>query len=131
MISSHFQIFKLAHFQIMRNDKENVIVTKSVNFSLAIIRYTEVLEQERKYVIAKQLLRSGTSMGANIFEAQNAESRADFIHKMKIAAKEASETLYWLLLCERSETYPFNQALPNDLAEIIRILSRIIATSKR
>ena len=106
-------------------------MTTAVNFSLAIIRYTEVLEQERKYVIAKQLLRSGTSMGANIFEAQNAESRADFIHKMKIAAKEASETLYWLLLCERSETYPFNQALPNDLAEIIRILSRIIATSKR
>jgi four helix bundle protein len=115
----------------MRNDKENVIVTKAVNFSIAVIQFTEVLEQERKYVIAKQLLRSGTSIGANIFEAQNAESRADFIHKMKIAAKEASETLYWLLLCERSETYPFNQALPNDLTEIIRILSRIIATSKR
>jgi four helix bundle protein len=131
MISSHFQITKLAHFQIMRNDKENVIVTKAVNFSIAVIQFTEVLEQERKYVIAKQLLLSGTSIGANIFEAQNTESRADFIHKMKIAAKEASETLYWLLLCERSETYPFNQALPNDLAEIIRILSRIIATSKR
>lgn len=114
----------------MRNDKENVIVTKAVNFSLTIIRFTEVLEQDRKYVIAKQLLRSGTSIGANIFEAQDAESRADFIHKMKIAAKEASETLYWLLLCERSETYPFDPTLPEDLAEIIRILSRIIATSK-
>ena len=114
----------------MRNDRENIIVKKAVDFSLAVIRFTEVLEQERKYVIAKQLLRSGTSIGANIFEAQNAESRADFIHKMKIAAKEASETLYWLLLCERSETYPFDPALPDDLAEIIRILSRIIATSK-
>ncbi len=114
----------------MRNDKENVIVTKTVNFSLAVIRFTEVLEQDRKYVIAKQLLRSGTSIGANIFEAQNAESRADFIHKMKIAAKEASETLYWLLLCERSEHYPFDEALSDDLTEIIRILSRIIATAK-
>ncbi|MES2003597.1 MAG: four helix bundle protein [Bacteroidota bacterium] len=115
----------------MRNDKENVIVLKSVNFSLAVIRFTEVLEQERKYVIAKQLLRCGTSTGTNIFEAQNAESKADFIHKMKIAAKEASETVYWLLLCEKSESYPFDQALPGNLTEIIRILSRIIATSKR
>ena len=114
----------------MRDDRNNVIVEKSVSFSLAIIKFTEVLEQDRKYVIAKQLLRSGTSIGANIFEAQNAESRADFIHKMKIAAKEASETLYWLLLCERSDNYSFNPALPDDLTEIIRILSRIIATSK-
>ncbi len=114
----------------MRNDKQNVIVEKSVEFSLAVIRFTEVLEQDRKYVIAKQLLRSGTSIGANLFEAQNAESRADFIHKMKIAAKEASETLFWLLLCERSKTYPFDPALPDDLAEIIRILSRIIVTAK-
>ncbi len=114
----------------MRDDRNNVIVEKSVSFSLAIIKFTEVLEQDRKYVIAKQLLHSGTSIGANIFEAQNAESRADFIHKMKIAAKEASETLYWLLLCERSDNYSFNPALPDDLTEIIRILSRIIATSK-
>ena len=114
----------------MRNDKKNVIVEKSVLFSLSIIRFTEVLEQERKYVIAKQLLRCGTSIGANIFEAQNAESKADFIHKMKIAAKEASETAYWLLLCEKSESYPFDPVLSDNLAEIIRILSRIIATSK-
>ncbi len=117
-------------FQVMRDDKKNVIVEKSVDFSLAVIKFTEVLEQDRKYVIAKQLLRSGTSIGANVFEAQNAESRADFIHKMKIAAKEASETLYWLILCERSKHYPFEKALTNNLAEIIRILSRIIATSK-
>ena len=114
----------------MRDDRKNVIVEKSVDFSLAIIKYTEVLEQDRKYVIAKQLLRCGTSIGANIFEAQNAESRADFIHKMKIAAKEASETLYWLILCERSENYHSEQALTNNLFEIIRILSKIIASSK-
>ena len=114
----------------MRNDRENVIVTKSVDFSLSIIKYCQTIEQDRKYVIAKQLLRSGTSIGANIFEAQNAESKADFIHKMKIAAKEASETLYWLLLCERSDSYQFEGKLKTDLDEIIRILSKIIATSK-
>ena len=114
----------------MRDDRENIIVVKSVNFSLALIRYCEVLEQERKFVIAKQLLRSGTSIGANIFEAQNAESRNDFIHKMKIAAKEASESLYWLLLCEKSQSYPYDKQLKNNLEEIIKILSRIIASSK-
>jgi four helix bundle protein len=114
----------------MRNDRENVIVEKTINFSLSIIKYCKVLEQDKKYVIAKQLLRSATSIGANVFEAQNAESKADFIHKMKIAAKEASETLYWLILCERSESYNFDKQLGNDLDEIIRILSKIIASSK-
>lgn len=114
----------------MRNDKENVIVEKAIQFSLKVIKYCEILEQDRKYVIAKQLLRSGTSIGANIFEAQNAESKADFVHKMKVAAKEASETFYWLILCERSESYQFDLQVKNDLEEIIRILSKIIATSK-
>jgi four helix bundle protein len=114
----------------MRNDKQNVIVEKTIEFSLSIIGYCEVLEHNRKYVIAKQLLRSATSIGANVFEAQNAESKADFIHKMKIAAKEASESLYWLLLCEKSKTYHFDENLRSSLDEIIRILSKIIASSK-
>lgn len=103
---------------------------KTINFSLAIVKYCEVLEQGRKYVIAKQLLRSATSIGANVFEAQNAESKADFIHKMKIAAKESSETLYWLILCERSENYQFDKKLRADIDEITRILSKIISSSK-
>ena len=94
---------------MMRNDIQNVVVDKTIDFSLSIVNYCEVLEQGRKYVIAKQLLRSATSIGANVFEAQNAESKADFIHKMKIAAKESSETLYWLILCERSEGYQFDK----------------------
>ena len=114
----------------MRNDKENIIVEKSIEFSLATIDYCEVLVQDKKYVIAKQLLRSATSVGANIFEAQNAESKADFVHKMKIAAKEASETLYWLILCERSKNYKFDNKLRLQLDEITRILSKIIASSK-
>ena len=90
----------------MRNDKPNIIVDKTIDFSLLIIRYCEVLENQKKYIIARQLLRSATSIGANVFEAQNAESKADFIHKMKIAAKEADETEYWLLLCKNSKNYP-------------------------
>ena len=114
----------------MRSDRQNVIVEKTIEFSLVIVKYCEVLVQSRKYVIAKQLLRSATSIGANVFEAQNAESKADFIHKMKIAAKETSETLYWLTLCERSEGYQFDVKLRTDLDEITRILSKIISSSK-
>lgn len=114
----------------MRDDKENIIVDKTIKFSLAIIKYTEVLEQNKKYIIARQLLRSATSIGANVFEAQNAESKIDFIHKMKIASKEASETLYWLILCERSEGYQFEKQLREDLDEILKILSKIISSSK-
>jgi four helix bundle protein len=75
-------------------ERENIIVTKTVDFSLEIITFCEVLESNRKFVISNQLLKSGTSIGANVHEAQNAESRADFIHKMKIAAKEVEETKY-------------------------------------
>lgn len=83
---------------------ENIILNKSIDFSLDIISYCEILEEKRKYVIANQLLKSGTSIGANIHEAQNAESKADFIHKMKIAAKEIEETKYWLILCEKAKS---------------------------
>jgi len=82
----------------MENGRPNIILDKTIKFSLDIIRYCEVLESERKYVIARQLLKSGTSIGANAFEAQNAESKNDFIHKLKIAAKEIEETKYWLIL---------------------------------
>ena len=92
----------------MDNNKinENLIVKLSFDFSLLIIEFAESLEQKRKFVISNQLLKSGTSIGANIWEAQNAESKADFIHKMKISAKECEETKYWLLLCKHSAQYP-------------------------
>ncbi|MDI3319093.1 four helix bundle protein [Pinibacter soli] len=86
----------------------NVILEKSMNFSIKVIEFCETLERLRKFAIANQLLRCGTSVGANVFEAQHAESRSDFIHKMKIAVKEANEALYWIALCERSEYYPTN-----------------------
>ncbi len=114
----------------MRDDKPNIIVDKTIAFSLSIIKYCQILESEKKYVIARQLMRSATSIGANVFEAQNAESKADFIHKMKIAAKESSEALYWLILCERSEGYSFQNKYREDLEQIIKIISKIISSSK-
>jgi four helix bundle protein len=114
----------------MRNDKENVIVEKSFQFALKIIVYCDLLEEKRKFVISKQLLRSGTSIGANVREAQNAESKADFIHKLKLAAKEADETEYWLLLCKYSPNYPIDEELLTDLNSLIKILSKIISSSK-
>ena len=109
---------------------ENVIVEKSFRFALKIIEFSEQLEERKKYVIARQILKSGTSIGANVREAQSAESKADFVHKLKIADKEANELEYWLQLCKIAENYPDPLVLENELLEIKKILSKIIATSK-
>ena len=77
------------------------------------------MESKRQFVIANQLLKSGTSIGANVFEAQYSESRVDFIHKMKIALKEANETLYWLTLCQQMDDMAVNQEIFKDLKEIM------------
>ena len=111
-------------------ESENVILRKTIDFSLLIIKYAENLERSGKYVIARQLLKSGTSIGANVHEAQNAESKVDFIHKFKIAAKEVSEAEYWLILCKKSENYPDINDLDVRLFEIKKIITKIIATSK-
>jgi four helix bundle protein len=111
-------------------EKDNLILTLTLDFALDIVNYSEELEGKRKFVIANQLLKSGTSIGANIREAQNAESRADFIHKFKIAAKEIEETEYWLLLCARAVSYPSPSNLQEKLASIKRIVSKIIISSK-
>jgi four helix bundle protein len=112
-------------------ETKNVVVDKSLDFAVEVVKFCELLDEKRKYVISKQLLRSGTSIGANVFEAQHAESKADFIHKMKIAIKEVNETLYWLLVCEKSESYPTNSSLRSMADELIRIISKIIISSKR
>ncbi|HMR18678.1 MAG TPA: four helix bundle protein [Sphingobacterium sp.] len=111
-------------------DTDNLIVRLSFEFSMGIIEYCELLESERKYVLANQLLKSGTSIGANIREAQNAESKADFIHKFKIAAKEIDETQYWLELCLYAKSYPDPVGLPERLMNIANIANKIIITSK-
>ena len=108
---------------------KNPVVDKSIEVALLIIEYCEVLQTERKYVISAQLLKSGTSIGANIHEAQNAESKADFIHKIKIATKELEETKYWLILCEKSNSYPTHINLSNKVNELGLILYKILSTS--
>ncbi len=108
---------------------KNPAVDKSIEVALLIIEYCDVLQAERKYVISRQLLKSGTSIGANVHEAQNAESKADFIHKMKIATKELEETKYWLILCEKSETYPTHFDLRKKVNELGLILYKILSTS--
>lgn len=114
----------------MQTNKDNLIVDLTMKFSLEIIAFSELLEREKKYNMANQLFRSGTSIGANVREAQNAASKADFINKMKIAAKEADETEYWLLLCKLSDSYPNPDLLIETINSINKILSKIIATSK-
>jgi four helix bundle protein len=115
----------------MLAQSENVILKKTIEFSLLAMEYVELLESKRKYVIARQLLKSATSIGANVHEAQNTESRADFIHKFKIAAKEVEGTKYWLVLCNSSEHYPACQVLSDKLDEIDKIITKIVSTSKK
>lgn len=102
----------------MRNDKPNVIVDLTFEFSLKIIEFSELLESKRKFNLTNQLFRSGTSIGANVWEAQDAESKADFIDKFKISAKEINETKYWLLLCQKAKSYPDSSLLLTDLETI-------------
>ncbi|MEI6313182.1 MAG: four helix bundle protein [Bacteroidota bacterium] len=110
--------------------KDNLILELTFRFSLKVIEYAELLEEKKKFIIANQLLRCGTSIGANVREAQNAESKKDFIHKFKIAAKEADELEYWLDLCAESKNYPSNEELKSDLIIIIKIINKIISKSK-
>ena len=113
-------------------ETKNLIHDLSLQFALEIIDYSEILENNRKYVIATQLLKSGTSIGANIREAQSAESKADFVHKLKIADKEANETEYWLVLCKMAEKYPSpTQEMVEHLKSIKNVLSKIIISAKK
>ena len=123
-------MFPNLQIAFMQGNKENLIVDLTFEFALKIIMYVGLLEKERKFVMANQLLKAGTSIGANVREAQNAESKIDFIHKMKIAAKETDETEYWLLLCDKSEGFPDCKILLTECSSIIRVLSKIIGTSK-
>ena len=111
-------------------EKRNEILDLSFEFALQIIAYCELLEESRKFVISRQLLKSGTSIGANISEAQNAESKLDFIHKLKIAAKEAEETEYWLSLCNKSTSYPTSESLLLSIISIKKLLNAIISKTK-
>ncbi len=109
----------------------NIILDMTFSFALDIIAFTEKLNENKKFIIGQQLLKSGTSIGANVREAQNCESKADFIHKFKIAAKEADEAEYWLMLCKHADDYPFDVILFDKLKKIQKIINKIIYTSKQ
>ena len=114
-------------------DNKYIIDNKSKVFALQIIRLCAQLDGERYgHLLAKQLLKSGTSIGANVRERLNAQSRADFISKLQIALKEADETAYWLELLVESEMISQTQFIPlyNDLKEIIAIITASINTLK-
>jgi four helix bundle protein len=116
----------------MNEGKDNIIILKSYAFALAIIQLYKMLVEKKEYVLSKQILRSGTSIGANIHEAVASESKKDFIHKLGIAVKEARETSYWLNLLKDSgyiTKEEFNK-LNSSCDEIIRILNSIILTTK-
>ena len=118
---------------IFRNMKRNIVLEKSAAFSIRIVNLYKYLTCEKhEYVMAEQIKRSGTSIGANISESQNAQSRADFIHKMNIALKEADETVYWLNLLHKTHylTDIEFESMKNDAEELVKLLKAIVKTSK-
>ena len=116
------------------NEKQNPLKDKSFQFALKIVKlYTFLSDQKREYVMSKQLLRSGTSIGANIREAQNAQSKADFIHKLSISQKECDETLYWLELLHQSDFLEEKEfkTIHTDANELLKMLRSSILTTKQ
>ena len=114
--------------------KENVIKRKSFEFAVRIVKLYKLLRDERnEFVLSKQLLRSGTSIGANIRESLNAQSIADFIHKNSIAQKECDETLYWIELLKETEYITEKEfvSIEEDAKELLKIIRSIILSSKK
>jgi four helix bundle protein len=118
----------------MENDNSKMLITeRTFNFSLAIIELYKFLILNKEFVLSKQILRSGTSIGANVEEAQAAQSKKDFISKMAIASKEARETHYWLRLLMKSNYligYDNTEMLLNEIISIINIITKIVKTSQ-
>lgn len=114
--------------------KESILRDKSYSFALRIVKlYRYLADEKKEFVLSKQILRSGTSIGANVEEACRAESKADFVHKLSISHKESFETCYWLKLFRDSEILSENQAqsLITDCEEIQKMLTASIKTAKQ
>ncbi len=113
---------------------DNVIETKSFNFAVRIINlYKHLSNKKNENILSKQLLRSGTSIGANIAEAEQAQSKQDFISKMNIALKEASETIYWIKLLQATDylSQEEGSSVLDDCIELEKIIVKIIKSSKQ
>jgi four helix bundle protein len=112
--------------------KENIIEKKSFDFALEIIKLYQLLIKEKEFTISKQLLRSGTSIGANVQESISAQSKKDFINKMSLSLKEARETRYWLLLLKKSTLTSIDiGGMLSSVDELIKIMYSIINTSRK
>ncbi len=114
-------------------EKKNIIKEKSFAFAIEIVLLYRVLTEKKEFVLSKQMLRSGTSIGANIREAEHAQSKADFIHKLSISLKEANETEYWIdLLFETNYLTEIEfQNIKPKIIELLKLLTSIINTSKK
>lgn len=113
--------------------KENIVKNKSFVFAVKVVKlYQFLCEQKREFVLSKQLLRSGTSVGAMVREAEHAETKNDFKHKMGIAQKEINETIYWLELLKETEylTQEQFESINSDAVEIIKLITSIIKSVK-
>jgi four helix bundle protein len=111
--------------------KQNLILQLSFDFALHIIQLYQVLKGQKEYVLSKQLLRSGTSIGANVEEAIAAQSRKDFISKMNIASKEARETRYWLRLLTKSQIVKYDySAYLDKIDSIVNVLTAIVKSTQ-
>ena len=112
--------------------KENVVKYKSFAFAIRIVNLFKLLRERKEFVLSKQLLRSGTAIGALVRESEHAQSRADFINKLSIALKEANETEYWILLLRRTDYISQMEfdSIVQDCRAIVRILISIVRTSK-
>ncbi len=113
--------------------KENIVKSKSFDFAVKIVKLVQLLYTEKKeYIISKQILRSGTSVGAMISEAEHAESKLDFKHKMAIAQKEINETIYWLKLLKATDYLSEIQfeTINESAVEIIKLITTIIKSTK-
>jgi four helix bundle protein len=112
-------------------DKDNVVLNKSFDFALETIELYKILKSKNEFVISKQLLRSGTSIGANVEEATAAQTEKDFANKMSIASKEARETRYWLPLLNKSKLIDYDYKIYlNKIDELIRIITAIVKTAQ-
>ncbi len=113
------------------NEKDNIILSKTFDFSLSVIELYKMLINQKEFVISKQLLRSGTSIGANVNEAVASQTKKDFSYKMSIASKEARETKYWLLLLSKSNLVNLDYTkYLQSIEEIIKILTSIVKTTQ-
>jgi four helix bundle protein len=115
------------------NDKQNPLKDKSFAFAVRCINLYKCLTEKKEFVMSKQLLRSGTSIGANIREAQNAESKADFVHKLAISQKECDETMYWLELLQATEFLSQEEynSMNKEAQELLKMLRSSILTTKQ